>query len=460
MLLDRMKEDSVIPVHMDGTVVEGWEQIDFGIRRSRRNTREIADLILAKYQQRQPNGTDLSVGSSVAASDVATDSLQQSSKLPNSASLMQIFVSHHQSDVEFARQLRDRLNNHRDIDGRQPYHAWIADYELGVGDDWRQEIDDALQKSQAIVVVISPEASESKYVTYEWAYSIGGGIPVIPIVWRPSSVHPRLDGLHYLDFADLKTQPWQRLFEDLAKKLAKSKTMSRKPAVIEGLQQEVESIPVNPIIQESELTAEHAEPSPIDALLVVDVQQDFFRNGALPVSGAESLIKPLNQAIDMAQEYGVKLIFSRDWHPNDHRSFVNMSPDGAWPKHCVQNTPGARFHSRLHVPEDSEIVSIGVDNSRLGYSAFEDDLMVNIMTSPDISTLYIAGLALEYCVQATALEAAEKYGKRVVILDSLVRAASNEKAKLAPIWQYLESQGVERHAGADPFATSEQVASA
>lgn len=84
--------------------------------------------------------------------------------------------------------------------------------------------------------------------------------------------------------------------------------------------------------------------------------------------------------------------------------------------------------------------------------------MIELIRSPDVGTLYIAGIALEYCVQATALEAAEKYGKRVVILNSLVRASSNDETKLAPIWQYLEAQGIERHFGPVPFAASAQHA--
>jgi len=151
----------------------------------------------------------------------------------------------------------------------------------------------------------------------------------------------------------------------------------------------------------------------------------------------------------------MRVIYSRDWHPKRHRSFLNASPDGAWPEHCVQDTPGAKFHSGLKVAPHSRVVSIGVDNTRLGYSAFEDETMVRVASSPAMGTLYIAGIALEYCVQATALEAAGKYGRHVVILEPLVRAATRDQAKLAQLWTYLESQGIGRHSGPPPFTRQE-----
>jgi nicotinamidase/pyrazinamidase len=118
----------------------------------------------------------------------------------------------------------------------------------------------------------------------------------------------------------------------------------------------------------------------------------------------------------------------------------------------VQGTPGAEFHPRLTVPKDSMIASIGMDNSRLGYSAFDDAALAQLMDSPSIGTVYITGLALEYCVQATALEAAGKFGKRVVILESLVRAATKDRHRLSSLWEYLESQGIERQADLSSLA--------
>ena len=301
-------------------------------------------------------------------------------------------------------------------------------------------------------MVVTPESCESKYATYEWAHAIGRGTPVVPIVWKKSDLHPRLGLLHHLGFIDARVQPWERLFDDLSRKMvAESTGMCPKPVEMKVLREEVASQVGIDSSYLADLTPSGKAPPPKDVFLIIDVQQDFFEGGALPVIGAETLIEPLNQAIALAVDSGMKVIFSRDWHPKRHRSFLNASPDGAWPEHCVQDTPGARFHNKLNVPKDARIVSIGVDNSRLGYSAFEDERMVRRAGSPDFGTLYIAGLALEYCVQATALEAAGKYGKRVVILEPLVRAATRDQAKLAQLWSYLESQGIQRHSGPPPF---------
>jgi nicotinamidase/pyrazinamidase len=457
ILFERMADDAVVAVHLDGTIVDGWEKIDLGIRRSGRPGAAIADEIAQRYRLQHPvrdaRGDAPPAG---PHPDSSPADAARRGRSPDTPELISVFVCYHTNDLEIAREVKRRLSEHHPSEGMPPFRAWIAADEIGAGDNWQQEIDESLRKAHAVIVVVSPDSCRSMYATYEWAHAIGHGTPVVPIVWKKSDLHPRLRLLHHLSFIDTRVQPWERLFDDLSRKLAVGSTgMTPKPAEINVLREEVAS----QVGTDSSYLVQHPPggkaPPPKDVFLVIDVQQDFFEGGALPVIGAETLIEPLNQAIALAVGSGMKVIFSRDWHPKRHRSFLNASPDGAWPEHCVQETPGARFHAGLKVPRDARIVSIGVDNSRLGYSAFEDESMVRRASSPDFGTLYIAGIALEYCVQATALEAAGKYGKRVVILEPLVRAATRDQAKLAQLWSYLESQGIQRHSGPPSFGRRE-----
>lgn len=96
------------------------------------------------------------------------------------------------------------------------FDTWIDTRRLHGGDDWRDEIDQAIRDSLALIVVLMPEATTSQYVTYEWAFALGVGVPVIPILYRPiDEFHPRLEALHYRDFSKKGTYPWKDVIEDL-----------------------------------------------------------------------------------------------------------------------------------------------------------------------------------------------------------------------------------------------------
>ena len=163
-----------------------------------------------------------------------------------------------------------------------------------------------------------------------------------------------------------------------------------------------------------------------DALIVVDVQNDFCCGGALAVPFAEQVIRPINSI----QKLFDHLVFSRDWHPDDHCSFSDTPQfqDGSWPGHCISDTPGAEFHGDLRVPVDAVIVSKASDPERDAYSAFDGTGLAAELRRRGVQRVFVTGLALDYCVRATLLDAL-KEGLQAVLLKDAVRPVSPERTE-------------------------------
>lgn len=140
-----------------------------------------------------------------------------------------------------------------------------------------------------------------------------------------------------------------------------------------------------------------------DALLVIDVQPDFCPGGALPVPDGDAVIDPLNKWIAAFEERRLPIVASRDWHPREHPSFVERG--GPWPAHCVQDTPGARFHPRLHLPVDTVRVCKGTRLDRDQYSAFDETGLGDYLRERGVKRLWVGGLAEDVCVRASVLDA-------------------------------------------------------
>lgn len=140
-----------------------------------------------------------------------------------------------------------------------------------------------------------------------------------------------------------------------------------------------------------------------DALLIVDVQNDFCPGGALPVNDGDRIVPEINEWIAKAQRRGIPVMASRDWHPKHHPSFAEEGGD--WPPHCIQDSDGARFHPDLSLPPDTLVVTKGVRLDKDQYSAFADTGLDVFCRSRDIARIFICGLALDVCVQASALDA-------------------------------------------------------
>lgn len=155
---------------------------------------------------------------------------------------------------------------------------------------------------------------------------------------------------------------------------------------------------------------------PHDALLIVDVQNDFCPGGHLAVAGGDQVIAVLNQWIAAAVAQSLPVIASRDWHPIAHCSFV--SEGGPWPAHCVQDTHGAEFPSSLQLPDDVVLVSKGCAFDKDAYSAFDGTGLAAYLHKCGIERLWIGGLAEDVCVKHTVLDACHQN-----LTPHLIRAA-------------------------------------
>ncbi len=160
-----------------------------------------------------------------------------------------------------------------------------------------------------------------------------------------------------------------------------------------------------------------AQLGPRDGLLIVDVQNDFFPGGALPVKGDRGVIPVLNRWIEAATTGGAAIIASRDWHPPGHSSFQGSG--GPWPEHCVQGTAGAAYCPELQLPPDALVVSKGQHPDRDSYSDFEETDLADQLRASGITRLWVGGVATEYCVRATVLDAVEEGFEVHLIKDAI-----------------------------------------
>ncbi|MBL1263204.1 nicotinamidase [Candidatus Methylomicrobium oryzae] len=156
-----------------------------------------------------------------------------------------------------------------------------------------------------------------------------------------------------------------------------------------------------------------------DALLVVDVQNDFLPGGSLAVSEGDRILPVINRYIEKFHTLGYPVYLTRDWHPPDHASFRNQG--GPWPAHCVADMPGAEFSAALALPEAVQVISKGVRRESEGYSGFEDTDLQARLERAGIRRLFVAGLATDYCVLNTVLDALKR-GYAVFLLQDAVRA--------------------------------------
>jgi nicotinamidase/pyrazinamidase len=164
------------------------------------------------------------------------------------------------------------------------------------------------------------------------------------------------------------------------------------------------------------------------ALIVVDVQRDFCEGGALAASDTLSLLAPLQQTIEKARSAGSTIVFTKDWHPASHGSF---SPNGGpWPVHCVENTAGAELMPPIAAAPGDIVIHKGVPVDGPGYSGFDDTGLASQLSQRGVSDVAVTGVATEYCVRATALDAAAT-GFSTVVLEDVIRAVNaNETGKI------------------------------
>ena len=185
-----------------------------------------------------------------------------------------------------------------------------------------------------------------------------------------------------------------------------------------------------------------------EALLVIDVQNDFCPNGALAVAGGDMIIQPINAAMD---KFDI-VVLTQDWHPTDHKSFAsshaNKKPFDTvvmsygdqvlWPDHCIQGSVGAGFHPDLNHTRADVIIRKGSNPAVDSYSAFYENDKVTptglhgYLKNRDVTKLTLVGLATDYCVAFSALDAA-KLGYAVTVRLDMARGIDSDGSLKAAI---------------------------
>lgn len=158
---------------------------------------------------------------------------------------------------------------------------------------------------------------------------------------------------------------------------------------------------------------------PADALIVVDVQNDFCAGGALAVPGAEAIFDKVNRLLRRFRH----VLATKDWHPANHSSFIAQG--GVWPPHCVQDTTGAEFHTLVDATAIQQVIHTGQDVDAPGYSGFEATDLADQLRKRGVKRVFTCGLATDYCVRATTLAAIENGFEAVAVEDAM--AAVNAK---------------------------------
>jgi len=165
-----------------------------------------------------------------------------------------------------------------------------------------------------------------------------------------------------------------------------------------------------------------------DAVLVVDVQNDFCPGGALAIADGDAVVPVLNAWTAAAGKRGLPVYASRDWHPRRHPSFRDQG--GEWPPHCIQDTDGARFHPDVELPDDAVVVTKGVRFDQDQYSAFDQTGLAHQLRSDGVERLIVGGLAQDVCVRATVLAGCQAGFEVILLTDGTrpVDPAAGERA--------------------------------
>lgn len=194
------------------------------------------------------------------------------------------------------------------------------------------------------------------------------------------------------------------------------------------------------------------------ALIIVDLQNDFCTGGSLAVPGGEEVVPLANQ---LQQQFDL-VIATQDWHPNDHVSFaanhkgntvhdvvlVDNIPQVLWPIHCVQNTPGAAFRSDFDTRKVKKIFHKGTDSKVDSYSAFYDNEhlrstgLTDYLRNEGVTDVYIMGLATDYCVKYSALDAVHD-GFNVHVITDACRGVELNAGDIARALKEMQTAGVE-----------------
>jgi len=200
-----------------------------------------------------------------------------------------------------------------------------------------------------------------------------------------------------------------------------------------------------------------------DALIIVDMQNDFIPGGALPVEEGDLIIEGINQIAEYFKKKKATVVLTQDWHPKNHLSFASNHPgkspgdpftseNGAigpvlWPDHCVQNTKGAEFHKDLKIDLADKIIKKGMNPYVDSYSGFRDNDkksetgLRDFLNSKKIQRIFLCGLTLDYCGYYTAMDGFE-FGYRVYFLIDLTRGVDIPKDNVKNALETMNKTGI------------------
>ncbi len=185
-----------------------------------------------------------------------------------------------------------------------------------------------------------------------------------------------------------------------------------------------------------------------DALIVVDVQNDFLPGGRLAVPRGDEVVAPLNQYLRAFHARGLPIYATRDWHPPDHCSFAPQG--GPWPPHCVAGSEGAAFAAGLALPPETVVISKATTAAKDAYSGFEGTDLAARLRAQGVRRAFTGGLATDYCVLNTVRDALEE-GFEVYLLTDAIRAVDVKPGDGA------QAEAEMRRLGAKPITLADVV---
>ncbi len=175
-----------------------------------------------------------------------------------------------------------------------------------------------------------------------------------------------------------------------------------------------------------------------DALIITDIQIDFLPGGALPIKEGDQIIPILNDYAKLFASSKTKIVATRDWHPANHVSFEAQG--GPWPPHCVQGSEGAKFSPKIKLPKDVTVISKATDPNKEAYSAFDGTELEEQLKAAGITRIFIGGLATDYCVVNSVLDA-RKAGYQVVVLSDATRGIDVNPGDVEKAFRTMRSAG-------------------
>lgn len=186
--------------------------------------------------------------------------------------------------------------------------------------------------------------------------------------------------------------------------------------------------------------------SPTDALIIVDIQNDYCEDGSMPVAGALELVKVLSNLSRRVKSRGGRVIATQDWHTDKHLSFSENG--GQWPQHCVQGTNGAQLHPELKLPVGSIVIRKGTNPKVEARSAFTESTLLESLRRFSVERVFVCGVPTEITVLETALEA-NSLGFGTYVVEDGVAALAQDNAEAAEAIEKMKSVGIEFVSGTE-----------